>query len=446
VIYNEDRVRAIAERALAAVDAEEAEVLFLGTDSALTRFAENYIHQNVSERNGEVRVRAVVDGRPGVASTNDLSEESLRVTAGRATELARLVPRQLDWPGLTADDGALRFDAVDEATASASPEERARRVEPLCRAAAAAGASASGALSTSEDVIALLNSNGLWRYGRRSRAEWVAVVLHDDGAGYSERIAGRLADIDCGGLSEEALGKAARSRGAESVDPGVYPVILEPYAVASLVSFLAGLTFSGLAVHEGRSCLPEIAGTKAVGSGISLRDDHEHPGVLPLPFDFEGERRQRVDLLHEGVAGEALWDRRTAALAGTQSTGHALPAPNTYGPVALHLVLEAGLGDPNEWIGNIERGIWVTRFNYVRTVHPQRTVITGLTRDGTFLIENGRIAHPVRNLRFTESVLDALAAVSAVGQRGQPTSTGFGVAHVPALRIDRFAFTGSTTY
>ena len=446
-MFGEERLRAAAAEALAASGADETEVTLTAEDGALTRFAGNHIHQNVAERGCHLRVRAVLGARVGAATTNDLSAAGVRQAVRRATEIARLLGPQADWPGLPDPEPIPPMPAPDPETASAPPEARAELVRSVCEAGAARGFRASGALSTGLVEVAVANSRGVWAYGAQSRAQWVAVVLSESGAGYSEWTGRRLADAETDRLGEEAIGKAFDSQDPVAVEPGAYPVVLEPYAVSSLVGFLGMLGFSGEAVLDGRSFLADRRGEKVASERVTIVDDVTHPLGLPLTFDFEGVPRQTVGCVVEGVARAAVWDRRTAARAGgdTRSTGHASPA-GVGGPLPMHLVMAPGEASTEQMVADIRRGLWVTRFNYVRTVQPKQTVITGLTRDGTFLIENGRRGRPVRNLRFTESILGALGGVRAVGTRQQAVGGWLSPHVVPALYLERFTFTGTTSF
>ncbi len=447
-MFGHDSLRELAEVALAAARSDEVEVALHGTDEGLTRFAGNQIHQNVAERNLELRVRVARGGRVAVAVGNDADPAAIRALVARAESLADRLEPLSDWPGQPGPAAVAAGPPPDPATVAASPEERADFVAHLCRAAAAAGADASGALSTGASELAVANSRGVWAYAAGSRAHWVSVAMADGGAGYSEWSGWRLGDAEPAALAEEALGKALASRRPGTLEPGTYPVVLEPYAVATLVEFLAQLGFSGQAVVEGRSFLVDRMGQQVASPVVGLVDDWRHPLQLPLPFDFEGVPRQPVACLVEGVARAAVWDRRSAARAGAgqASTGHALPAPGAWGPAALNLVLAPGDSSTAELVAGIEQGVYVTRFNYVRTVQPRQTQITGLTRDGTFLIREGRLAGPVCNLRFTESILTALSEVLAVGATQKPVGSWLGTTVAPALALGRFRFSGATSF
>jgi len=441
-----DNVQRLLQEALRRSPAEQTEIVLTGGDEALTRFANSGIHQNVAESNAEVRVRAVVGKRAGVAVGNRLEPDALARTVETATAIARLQPENPDFPGLAPPQADAPLHAFAEATAACSPEQRARAVKVLCDLAVEEGLVASGAFSTSATEIAVANSLGLFAYAAGTRARLTTVVMSDDSSGYAERAAVNVAAIDPEALAREAVDVAVRSRNPIAVAPGEYRVVLQPYAVEEMLSYLAYVGLGALAVQEGRSFMGSRFGEQLVAPSVELWDDGRDPRGLPLAFDFEGVPKQRVVFFERGVARDVVYDRQTAARAGRASTGHALPAPNTAGPLPTNLFLGVGDAAPADLLAGVERGIWVTRFWYVNVVHPTRTLLTGMTRDGTFLIEHGEIARPIRNLRFTTSVLDALAGVERIGREPLLIQSWLGGSLVPALRVGRFTFTGATEF
>jgi predicted Zn-dependent protease len=245
-------------------------------------------------------------------------------------------------------------------------------------------------------------------------ARFIAVVRGDDGAGYADRCAADVGSIDASSLAAEVVDTALRNQGAAAVDPGDYEVVLSPYAVAEMLDYLAWMGFGALARQEGRSFMRP--GERLMSESVTIRDDAGDPLGLPFPFDWEGVAAQPVTFVERGVCRDVVYDTPTAIVDGTRSTGHALPQPNVEGPVPTHVVMDAGDRSRDELIGAVRRGIYVTRFWYVRPVHPLRTVITGMTREGTFLIEDGRVGAPVRDLRFTQSIVGALDDVRGISR------------------------------
>ncbi len=265
----------------------------------------------------------------------------------------------------------------------------------------------------------------------------------DHGSGFAERFAASTGSIDAAAIGERAGAKAVASQAPRELEAGVYPVVLEPAATSTLIGFLAWVGFGGRGYEEGRSCFSGRAGEQVAAPSVSIWDDGADPDTLGSPFDFEGVPRRRVDLIRDGVFREAVYDRRTAKGAGRDSTGHGLPPPNPDGPFPLNLFMATGDASVEEMIAGTERGVLVTRFHYSNVVNPVESSITGMTRDGTFLIEHGEIAGPVRNFRFTQSILQALSEVSAIGSETELASEFFfSASRVPALKVEAFNFSG----
>jgi len=425
---------------------DQAEVLYLGEDSALTRFANSEIHQNVAESNATVNVRMVFGTRVGVASTNRLDEEGLRRVAEAAEALSRLSEENPDFRSLPEpvpiESAAGAFAA---STAASTPEARAAGARALIGVADSLGVRAFGSFSTSIDTIAVATSLGIRAHQASTRAHVTTVAMGDDGeAGWAEAVAVDVDRVDPEAVGREAAQRAVRSRGAASLEPGDYQVVLEPYAVSDIVETIAYLGFSALAVQEGRSFYEP---GKHIGAPlVSIWDDGHDPEGLPLAFDFEGVAKQRVELIRDGHAVDLVYDSLTAGKEGKRSTGHALPAPNPWGPFAINLAMAPGEASRDDLVRGMERGLLVTRFHYTNPVHPKRAIVTGMTRDGTFLVERGEVVGPVRNLRFTQSYLDALAGVEAVSRERQLLRGYFTSLLVPAVRIGAFTFTGATEF
>lgn len=429
-----------------ATDAE-AEAIFTERSAALTRFANSRIHQNVAERDATLRIRLVRDTRTGVASTNRLDDEGLREVVERASAtLALATPNPngapLAAPSPSTADPGLGFVA---ATARADPELRAVGARAVIAAGDAGHLEASGAFSTETATLAVANSRGMRNTHSVTQAKLLTVMMDGDGgSGYAQATGPDIRAIDPAAVGEEAAGKASRSHDAVDLEPGEYPVILEEYAVATILEYLSWMGFSALAVEEGRSFMD--LGQQIMGPNVSIWDNGLDPLGLPTAIDYEGVPKQRVDLISDGVARAVVHDTATAARAGVASTGHGLPAPNAFGPMAWNLFMSPGSSAKEVMLSGIERGVWVTRLHYVNIVHAKRGILTGMTKDGTFLIEDGRISRPIRNLRFTQSIPEAFSTIEAIGSETRLVAAEYsGInARVPALRLAKFAFTGAT--
>jgi predicted Zn-dependent protease len=453
------------------VGATEAEVLVVAGDSALTRFANSEIHQNVAERSLSVNLRYVVGKRIAVVSTGKVDTEGLRTLVHRAAAIARSCEELPDWAGLPGPSGTAASPAVSldgatraasaaatsgadvapssigwaDGSAAATPEFRAEGVRAVIAAADAVGVMAYGSFATDAEAIAVANSAGIRAAERRTSSQLLTVHMSPDGGtGYAEAVSMDATTIDAAAIGREAAEKARASDNAVSMPAGDYPVVLEEYAVVDITDQLGYLGFSALAVQEERSFAEP--GRRIGSELVTIVDDGSDRNGLPMAFDYEGVAKQRVPLVEAGVCREVVYDSQTAARAGRASTGHGLPAPNPWGPFPLNAVMSAGTTARDELIGGLERGLLVTRFHYTNVVHPKLAIITGMTRDGTFLVEGGKLVGPVRNLRYTQSYLDALAGVSAVSRERKAVRGFLGAAVVPALRIDGWTFTGITEH
>jgi predicted Zn-dependent protease len=443
-VLGEQEVQRIIQQVLGYSRADETEVVFFGTASQLTRFANNYIHQHVGETNTQVSVRVVLGKKIGVASTNDLSAEGLQRTVEHARTIAQF---QRDNPDYQALPGPLPIrpaDSFRHTTAAAAPEQRADGVAAICRRAVEHGLVASGSFSTAVNEIAVGNSHGILAYQPTTVANLTSVIMGEGGSGYADRSSMDIDDIDAEAVGQEAVDKALRSRNPGPIEPGAYDVLLEEYAVADMLDYISYIGLGALAVQEKRSFMR--LGEPITGPNITIVDDAHDDRTMAMAFDFEGVPKQQVEIIKNGVANAVVYDSYTAGREpGRTSTGHALPAPNTYGPLPLNLRLEPGTQSKADLIKDIERGLWITRFHYVNIVHPVQTILTGMTRDGTFLIEHGEVKGPVRNLRFTQSVLEAFKQAEL--SNTLKLQNGFvGGTLVPAARIRGFNFSSVTEF
>ena len=435
----EDVVRLAAE-----AGATEAEALVVRGESSLTRFANSEIHQNVSSTEVLINLRIVRGRRVGVASTGRSDAEGVRALVERAAAIAANVEELEDWPGLPDADGAEPLEiAWSDGTADASPELRADGAKAVIAAADAAGVTAFGSFSTDAEAIAVANSKGIRAAERRTTSQLLTVSMGPhDGTGYAEQCAIDATTIDAGAIGREAAERARASANPVPIEPGDYPVVLHHYAVVDLLDMLGYLGFSALAVQEDRSFWD--AGRRVGSPLVTITDDGRDPAGLPMGFDAEGVPKERLALLDAGVCRDLAYDQQTGARAGRASTGHGLPAPNPWGPFPTNMVMSAGDASMDELVGGLDRGLLVTRFHYTNPVHPKKVIITGMTRDATFLVEGGRIVGPVRNLRFTMSYLEALANVEAVSRDRRCIRGLMGGSVVPSLRLSSFSFTGAT--
>ncbi len=421
----------------------DADIYLSVTDQALTRFANNRIHQNVAHQDAVAHIRVATGLRQGRAVTNNLSSEGLADAMQQAAEFARLMPEDPDFPGLVEPSPAPSVAAYDSATASCDAHRRAAVVGMVCGKAAVRSMDAAGFYRTGAIEVAVVSTRGADAYHVGSLAGLLITARAQDSAGWSKGGGWRMDAIDPEALADEAIDKAARGQNPQPFDLGEYPVVLERYAVHDL---LEALSFYGMGAHmvqDGRSWMRDVQGQAAMNPSVNIRDDGLDPGGWPAPFDAEGVPRSRVDIVKDGVALGPVHNSYTAAKVGAVSTGHQRGA--TGGPTATNLFLSPGDLTTEQLIASVRRGIYITRFYYTRLAHNRGCVMTGMTRDGTFLIENGELTTPVKNLRFTQSYVEALAGCEALSNSPQLNLNEAGVAiHAPAAKLTNWRFTGQT--
>ncbi|MEO8898887.1 MAG: metallopeptidase TldD-related protein [Candidatus Dormibacter sp.] len=435
-----DELLAIADRVIQGIPAgSEAEVTVTQEASALTRFANGGIHQNVADLSLQLRLRLIRDGRSGIAEMRVAADDVSGVLVETAEDVRAHSPVTEQVPLYPSDGGADTSGGYSTATEAVTPEQRADQVAAICAAAAARGQVAFGTCETGVTAVAMVSSAGLRRAARRSVAELIAVSRSDDGSAYGARHAADATQIDADELAAEVTELCARNRGAQPLEPGTYEVVLSPYAVAEMLEYLGLVGLGALTVLEQRSFMR--FGERLMSESVTITDDVGRSDLAPLPFDGEGATTRPVTIIDRGVCSAVVHDSVTAARAGVSTTGHSFAQPNADGPLPRYLCLAQGDGDPQAMIAACDRGLLVTRFWYVRPVHPLATIITGMTRDGTFLIANGRVVRPVRDLRFTQSIVSALADVRSIGAHRLSARGYFGATLAPWLHLGAFSFT-----
>lgn len=437
---------ALAREAVERTSADEAEAVVTSGDSALTRFAGNRIHQNVAETNTQLTVRAVIGKRSGVASTNVLDSASLERCAARAVEAAGHAPEDPAFGGLPAGAHEVLSGRDTAGVAAYDPARRAEAAAAIIAPSATARLTAAGTVAQNLYTLAVANSLGTARATSAGDVRSTVLTMGPSGgSGWASWLGADTSRFDPAALGDRAADIAARSAEPQTLDPGTYTVVLAPEAVSDILDFMGWLGLGAKPFAEGSSFLTGRLGERLVDPRITITDDALATETIGFGIDFEGQLRQRVPLVEAGVARGVVTDSYYAAKLGMPNTGHALPAPNPYGPLPLNLAMATGDTSEADMIASVERGVYVTRFHYVNVEEPMRLVLTGMTRDGTFLIENGHLTRPLKNLRFTQSVLDALSHLGAVGSERVLVGPGEGGATLaPALLLERWAFTGQT--
>ena len=455
-----DRIRKLSS-------ADEVEVYFSGGKFALTRFANNSIHQNVAEENHVLSVRTVFAGRTARAFTNKFDDESLRQVVKSSESLAKVQHPDADL--LPMPDAASAAATIEgssaqaapvryfEQTSEVTPELRADGVKKIVRVADHHRLTTAGVFSIGDSFDGIFNSRGLSNWHVQTSAEVSITMLDADSSGWQKANSPDVRNLDPLTLAEVAAKKAVDSASPREIPSGKYTVILEPAAVLDIVGFMFW-DFAGMAILDQRSFLTGRIGTKLFGDNVSIWDDVSHPLQTGVPFDGEGVRRQKVQLVENGIVKRIVYARATAermkrseykdSVGPIQATGHGFSLPNEMGEMPLNIVF-ATSSDPksiDEMIASTERGVLVTRLWYIREVEPFEKMLTGMTRDGTFYVEHGRVQGGLRNFRFNESLIHMLANVEAMSTPVRSCGEESFDMVVPAMKVKDFNFTEVTKF
>jgi PmbA protein len=439
------KARALAEEALRVSPADETEVCVELLEQELNRFTADHPVQNLVRNLARVSVRVRVEGHEGKASTGTVTPEAVRRTVERAVDCAKRTPRVAG--DVLPMAGPQQYVLRGRTPVAPNPKATADSVAAMTGACRGEGCTAAGIQSAENELKLVMNSRGLEVSDLDTRTEISLTAFKDDGAGWSSDIAARREAVDERAIAETAVRKALATRGARPIDPGTYTVVLEPAAVASLLLFAAYKGFGAQQVEDGSSFLAGKLGARVLGENVTIADDVHDPRAVGHVFDGEGVPRTRVPLIERGVAAGLVHDRHTARRFGCGSTGHATPQPSCSGPLATNLVFAPGAASREDLLAGVDRGVLVTQFHYTNMVEPTRLTLTGMTRNGTFLVERGEVTRPVKNMRFTQSLVEALNRVSGLGGDARLASALFGgFTVVPSLRIDGFRFSSGTDF
>ncbi len=445
-MIDRDVLRSAAELALASSKAEQTQVNIQAETFDLTRFNNNLIHQSLTRENATLVVKVIDQNRVGVATTNRLTPDAIKETAEQALLFARLQKPNPNLGQLPEPRPIPDADSFITATAGFTPEDRARTAEQTIEVARESNLTASGTFSISAKQQLVMNSRGIDAYNRATEGFFRTIMNNGEITGYADRVIKDIRDLDVRRVAEEAKQKAVLFTSSVDITPGEYQTIFEPVAVSDLVRFLGYTSFGATAKQEGRSFMATQFGQKVMGDNITIWDDALDNEGLICPFDSEGVPKEKVMLIDRGVAAGVVYDTQTASKEGRLSTGHA--GGGYYGVSPSHMIMATGDMPLEDMIQNTKRGILVTRFHYTHCPDPMRVVATGTTRDGTFLIEDGRLVARLKNLRFTDSVLSAFSKVSGISPDRRLTRDWWSsfISVLPALRVDGFHFTGATTF
>lgn len=440
---------------------DEVEILFNGTSSSLTRFANNTIHQNVAEVNETASIRVAFDGKTARATTNRFDDDSLKRAVQSAESIAKVQEPNPELLPLASPEEARSTEKTPsrwfEQTADVSPGDRAEAVGKIVSIAKQNKLTTAGIYSSAEGEEGLMNSKGVSVFHRRTFAEVSITMLAEDSSGWQKFNSPDVREVEHVRLAEVAAQKARDSRRPQELAPGKYTVVLESAAVLDLVGFMFW-DFGGMAILDQRSFLNNRIGTPLFGENITIQDDAYHPLQSGAPFDGEGVARKKIGLVEKGVVKRVAFARSTARkmreseyadkVGPIEATGHGFPLPNEMGEMPANIVFVTPGGEQtvDQMIAGTERGILITRLWYIREVDPYEKILTGMTRDGTFLIEGGKVRQGIRNFRFNQSLIEMLRNVEAMGRPVRSSGEESFDMVVPAMRVRDFNFTEVTKF
>ena len=441
----------ILGRALAAARADEADAVLVSTDRNISRFANSNVHQNMSEVTADLTLRVVIGGAIGVASTTTFDAEGISRMVSLAQEAARHSQAPPGFQGLyRGGDPAPSLRTFDERTAGIAVADKARELRRMFDRGLAHAVQFAGSFTTAAMSVACANTHGVQRYCRTTAADATVIALGAKGSGYATVCGRSAADVDVAALGEEATGKATLcSNALVDLEPGPYDMIVEPAAIAEVLDWMNLITFSGQSYEDQSSFFVGNIDQQKLSARLTLTDDPLDEDFLPFPFDLEGFARKRVTLIDRGTIRTPVVDKAYADRLGIPPTGNCwhLGAPE-HG-TAFHLAIAPGNATREELLQSTKLGIWVTRFNYVNgLLDPRTALMTGTTRDGTFLVRDGEVVGRLPNLRWTQSMVEAFSNIEGLTAERRRISTWynpFGGTFAPTMKVRGWNITGKQT-
>ncbi len=446
-MIGKDDVFKVLEKVTSFAQGVDLEANLSAEDFSLTRFSRNHIHQNLKRQNHVLTLRVSKGKKIGTCSVNLLDDGSLRWAVQTAVENMEMAGDDPKFPGFPKPEPYQELATFVPATANTTPKYRADACGVVIDKAKEKGIEASGTFHTAAYEHAVANTAGVRAYNASTDAFFRTIIESGPNTGYADRLTRDVRTIDPVSVAEEALEKATLYPDAIALEPGRYDTIFEEYALADLIRFLGYLAFGAEAKQQGRSFMAYEMGKKVMGDNVTIWDDGNDLRGLADPFDSEGMPKKKVVIIDKGVASGVVYDSRSAAVEGHKSTGHAGSRTGwSRGPMPGNMFMAEGDSTRDEMIKSTKRGLLVTRFHYTHCPEPSRVVATGTTRDGTFLIEDGQIVARVKNLRFTESMIDAFARVESISKTSRLTRDWWSTFTpvLPCVKMNDFAFTGSS--
>jgi len=423
------------------------EIIAIETKSELTRFAESYIHQNVAESNLDLTVKVINKDRIGVVEMNNIDDHTISKNIEKAIEIIKISPK-LDYHYRLITPQLYRIKSkFSEQTANFTPINRAQLINQLIEEINRRGYEAAGAFKTEVSTLLVANSEGVFAFDRGTKVDFNCVITRDNSTAHTSFIDSDINNFNINKVTDELLETALKNVEQTEINLGVYTVILSPEAVSDILNYTGYTAFNGKMIMEGKSFVSHNRGKKIFPEAITVTDDPFDELTLPIPFDLVGYPREKIYLIKDGIVEDGVYDHLTALKYNRKCTGNTLPPEHaSFGALPFNLVMKEGDNSFEEMVSSTKRGIYISRLHYVNILNPMSVQLTGMTRDGTFLIENGKMIRAIKNMRFNISVIDMLKAVDMISKERQTKSGFVGPTVAPYLRTNNFTFSSKTSF
>jgi len=423
------------------------EIIASGDRSELTRFAESYIHQNVAETNLNLTVKVINEDKIGTVEMNSIDDHTISKNIEKAIEVTKITPK-LDYHYQLLKSQSYKIKSkYSKDTANFTPLDRAQLVKQLIKEVNKRGYEAAGAFKTEVSNLLVANSEGVFAFDRGTKVDFNCVITRDNSTAYTSFIDSDINNFNIKKVTDELLETALKNVEQIEIDPGVYTVILSPEAVAEILNYAGYTAFNGKTIMEGKSFICHNQGKKIFPETITVSDDPFDELTIPIPFDLVGYPREKIYLIKDGVVKDGVYDYLTALKYNRKCTGNTLsPEHASFGALPFNLAMKEGSDSVEEIISSTKKGIYISRFHYVNILNPMSIQLTGMTRDGTFLIEDGKLGRAIKNMRFNTSVVDMLKAVDMISKERQTKEGFIGTTVAPYLRTNNFTFSSKTSF
>jgi predicted Zn-dependent protease len=423
------------------------EIVATEVKSELTRFAESYIHQNVAETNLNLIVKVINEDRIGAVEMNSIDDHVISKNIEKAIEVTKITPK-LDYHYRLVTPQSYKIKSkYSEQTANFTPLNRAQLVSQLIKEVNKKGYEAAGAFKTEESTILVANSEGVFAFDQGTKVDFNCVIIRDNSTAHTSFIDSDINNFNIDKITDELLETALKNVEQIEIDSGVYTVILSPEAVSEILNYTGYTAFNGKMIMEGKSFVCNNQGKKIFPQAINISDDPFDELTMPIPFDLVGYPREKIDLIKDGIIEDGVYDHLTALKYNRKCTGNTLsPEYASFGALPFNLVMKEGNNSVEEMISSTKKAIYISRFHYVNILNPMSIQLTGMTRDGTFLIEGGKLGRAIKNMRFNTSVVDMLKEVDMISKERQTKSGFIGPAVAPYLRTNNFTFSSKTSF